>query len=104
MFTLMTELQNDCSILCKITVCRYSETNVMHFSFSLLRIKVLYMFRALLADRQVALNKLHLVCCVLVMSVDCYQDWSGTEFHFNPGAADRYNTHAYTKYRLLSAS
>jgi hypothetical protein len=35
-----------------LVVFQYSETNVMHFSFSLLRIKVLYMFRALLAHPQ----------------------------------------------------
>jgi hypothetical protein len=31
---------------------QYSKTNVMHFLFSLLRIKGLYMFRALLAHLQ----------------------------------------------------
>jgi hypothetical protein len=36
------------------------------------------MFRALLAHPQEALNKRHLVYCVRVMSVGCYQDWSGT--------------------------
>jgi hypothetical protein len=35
---------------------RYSETNVMHFLFSLLRIKGLYMFRALLAHPQEVLR------------------------------------------------
>jgi hypothetical protein len=30
----------------------YNETNVIHFSFSLLRIKGLYMFRSLLAHPQ----------------------------------------------------
>jgi hypothetical protein len=30
-------------------LAQYSETNVMHFLFNLLRIKGLYMFRALLA-------------------------------------------------------
>jgi hypothetical protein len=48
-----------------------SETNVMHFLFNLLRIKGLYMFRALLAYPQEALNKRHLVYCVRVMSVGC---------------------------------
>jgi hypothetical protein len=52
-----------------ITVYQYSETNVMHFLFSLLRIKSLYMFRALLAHLQEALHKRHLVYCVRVMSV-----------------------------------
>jgi hypothetical protein len=41
----------------------------MHFLFSLLRIKVLYMFRALLAHPQEAPHKGHLVYCVRVMSV-----------------------------------
>jgi hypothetical protein len=50
---------------------QYSETNMMHFSFSLLRIKGLHMFRALLAHPQEALHKRHLVYCVLVMSVGC---------------------------------
>jgi hypothetical protein len=39
---------------------QYSETNVMHFLFSLLRINGLYMFRALLAHLQEALHKRHL--------------------------------------------
>jgi hypothetical protein len=42
-------------------VYQYSETNVMHFLFSLLWIKGLCMFRALLAHPQVALHKRHLV-------------------------------------------
>jgi hypothetical protein len=50
---------------------QYSETNVMHFLFSLLRIKGLYMFRALLVHLQEALHKRHLVYCVRVMSVGC---------------------------------
>jgi hypothetical protein len=44
-----------------ITVYQYNETNVMHFLFNLLRIKGLYVFRALLAHLQKALHKLHLV-------------------------------------------
>jgi hypothetical protein len=40
-------------------VYQYSETNVMHVLFSLLRIKGLYMFRALLAYPQEALNMRH---------------------------------------------
>jgi hypothetical protein len=43
----------------------------MHFSFSLMRIKGLYMFRVLLAHPQEALNKRHLVYCVRMMSVGC---------------------------------
>jgi hypothetical protein len=41
--------------------CEYSETKVIHFVFNLLRIKGLYMFRALIADPQEALHKQHLV-------------------------------------------
>jgi hypothetical protein len=51
-----------------IIVYHYNETNVMHFSFNLLRIKSLYMSRALLAHPQEAM---HLVYCVRVMSVGC---------------------------------
>jgi hypothetical protein len=43
----------------------------MHFLFSLLRIKGLYMFRALLAHPQEALYKRHLLYCVRLMSVGC---------------------------------
>jgi hypothetical protein len=50
---------------------QYSETNVMPFLFSLLRIKGLYMFRALLAHPQDVLHKQHLVHCVRVMSAGC---------------------------------
>jgi hypothetical protein len=46
--------------------CQYSETNVMHFLFSLLRIKGLYMFRALLGHPQEALhNGTCYIPCVL---------------------------------------
>jgi hypothetical protein len=38
---------------------QYSETNVMHILFSVLRIKGLYMFRALLAHPQEAVHKRH---------------------------------------------
>jgi hypothetical protein len=48
-----------------------NETNVMHFSFSLLRIKSLYMFRALLAHLQEVLHKRHLVYFVRIMSIGC---------------------------------
>jgi hypothetical protein len=44
---------------------------MMHFLFSLLGIKGLYMFRALLAHPQDASNKRHLVYCVHVTSVGC---------------------------------
>jgi hypothetical protein len=53
------------------TKYQYSETNVMHILFNLLRIKGLYMFRALLAHPQEALRKRHLAYCVRVMSVGC---------------------------------
>jgi hypothetical protein len=63
-----------------IIVYQYSETNVL---FNLLRIKGLYMFRALLAHPQEVLHKRHLVYCVRIMSTGC----TGTEvefrFHFN---------------------
>jgi hypothetical protein len=52
-----------------IVIYKYSETNVMHFLLSLLRIKDLYMFRALLAPPQEALNKRHLVLCIRVTLV-----------------------------------
>jgi hypothetical protein len=52
-------------------VCQYSENNVIHFLFNLLRIKGLYMFRALLAHPQEVLHKRHLVYCVRVISVVC---------------------------------
>jgi hypothetical protein len=66
-----------------IIVYQYNETKVMHFSFSLLRIKSLYMFRALFAQSQEVLHKQHLVYCVRVMSVGwaclwctyCYPYW-----------------------------
>jgi hypothetical protein len=54
-----------------IIVYQCSETNVMHFLFNLLRIKGLYMFRALLAHPQEALHSRHLVYCERVMSVGC---------------------------------
>jgi hypothetical protein len=50
---------------------QYSEINVMHFLFSSLRIKGLYMFWALIVHPQEALHKQHLVYCIRVMSVGC---------------------------------
>jgi hypothetical protein len=50
---------------------QYSETNVMHFLFNLLRIKGFYMFRALLVHPQAVLHNRHLVYCVRVMSIGC---------------------------------
>jgi hypothetical protein len=55
----------------KICSSQYSKTNVMHFLFSLLRIKILYVFRVLLAYLQEALHKRHLVYCMRVMSAGC---------------------------------
>jgi hypothetical protein len=55
---------------------QYSETNVMHFLFSLLKINGLYMFPALLAHSQEALHKRHLVYLVRVMSVGCTNSWA----------------------------
>jgi hypothetical protein len=53
-----------------IIVYQCSESNVMYFLFSL-RIKGLYMFRALVAHLQEALHKRHFVYCMRVMSVGC---------------------------------
>jgi hypothetical protein len=50
---------------------QYSEINVMHFLFSVLRIMGLYMFQALLAHPQEVLHKWHLVYSIHVMSVGC---------------------------------
>jgi hypothetical protein len=50
---------------------QYNETNVMNVLFNSLRIKGLYMFRALLAHSQEALNKRQWVYCVRIMSVGC---------------------------------
>jgi hypothetical protein len=52
-------------------VVQYTETKEMHFLLNLLRIKGLYMFRALPAHPQEALRKRHLVYCVRVTSVGC---------------------------------
>jgi hypothetical protein len=59
----------------------------MHFLFSLLRIKGLYMFRALLAHLHEALHKRHLVYCLGVMSFDCTRNGVA-------GAANGHNMHA----------
>jgi hypothetical protein len=47
---------------------QYSQTNMMRFLFSLLRIKGLYMFQELLAHPQEVLHKRHLVYCVRYVS------------------------------------
>jgi hypothetical protein len=66
-----------------IIAYQYSETNVMHFLFGILRIKCLYMFRALLAHPQEAPHKRHLVYCLRVLCKLAA-----------PGAANLHNTHA----------
>jgi hypothetical protein len=67
-----TAVPTDDTKLTKTTaVCQDSETNVMYFLFNLLRIKGLYMFRALLAQPQEALHKRHWIYCVRVKSVSC---------------------------------
>jgi hypothetical protein len=55
--TFRRDVGDNCSL-------QYSETNVMHFLFNLLRIKGLYMFQALLAHPQEALHIRHLVYCI----------------------------------------
>jgi hypothetical protein len=71
------EITGNCVLVCTLKIkclCQYSETNVMHFLFNLLRIKGLYMFRAILAHPQEMLHKRNLVYCVRVMSVGCSID------------------------------
>jgi hypothetical protein len=62
----------------------------MHFLFSLLRVKGLYMFRALLAHPQEVIHKRHLVYGVRIVSVGCTK--IGVELvsvrRFNPYAAN----------------
>jgi hypothetical protein len=62
-----------------IIVYQYNETSITHFSFNLLRIKALCMFRSLLAHLQEAPHKRHLVYCVRIMSVGCGR----LQFHCN---------------------
>jgi hypothetical protein len=45
-------------------IYQHNETSVLHLSFSLLRTKSLYLFRALLAHPLEVLHKRHLVYCV----------------------------------------
>jgi hypothetical protein len=76
-FSVTKEEYNVVITCCRFTfLYQYSEANVMNFLLNLLRIKGLYMFRALFAHPQKALHKRQLVYCVRVM------------FHFNPGAAN----------------
>jgi hypothetical protein len=65
----------------------------MHFSFSLLRIKGLYMFGALRAYPQEVLHKRHVVYCVRIISVDCGTVPQPTDIRTQ-----------FTKCRLYSAS
>jgi hypothetical protein len=67
---------------------QYSKTNVMYFLFNLLRTKGLYMFWALVVQLQEAPHKQRLVYCVRVMSVGCYQGWSGTPVPLQPWLVD----------------
>jgi hypothetical protein len=60
--SLKTQHQSRCQTMNRVS--QYNETNVIHFSFNLVRIKGLYTFRALFAHPQVALHKRHLVYCV----------------------------------------
>jgi hypothetical protein len=80
------------------TYNQYSDTKVMHLLFNLLRIKGLYMFRALLAHLQEELNEQHFVYCVRVMSGGCT---SSTPILVHPTDITRTQ---YTKCRLCSAS
>jgi hypothetical protein len=64
---------------------QYSKTNVMHLLFNLFRIKGFYMFRALLAHLQQALQKRHwYIACVLCQLAAPGLEW----FHSKPGAAN----------------
>jgi hypothetical protein len=65
---------------------QYSENNVMHFLFSLLRIKDLYMFQALVAHSQDSLHKRHLVCCTCVL---CQLAATGLKFVVQPADITR---------------
>jgi hypothetical protein len=49
-----------------VIIYQYNKTKVMHFSFSLLRIKGLYIFLAFRVHPQESLHKQHLVNCVLM--------------------------------------
>jgi hypothetical protein len=80
-----------------ITVYKYSETNVMHFLFSLLRIKGLYVFRALLAHPQEGLHKQHLIYCVVFCQLEGTRIGTGasdTSSALTLVAANWHNTHA----------
>jgi hypothetical protein len=73
------------------SIYQYSKTNMMHFLFSLLRVKGLYMFRALLAQLQELLHKWHWVSVCML----CQLAAPGLEWKSNPGAANWRNTHTH---------
>jgi hypothetical protein len=82
-----------------IIVYQYNKTNVMHSSFSLLRIKSIYMFRALLAHPQEVLHKdTWYIVCVCNVSWLCH-DSSFTTIAAQPTDIRK----QYTKCRLCSA-
>jgi hypothetical protein len=83
-----------------VIVYQYSETNELRFFCSLLRIRGLYMFRALPTHPQEALHKRHLVYCVRVVSW-LHQVWSSTSILVQPTGITRTQ---YTKCRLWNAS
>jgi hypothetical protein len=80
----------------------------MQFVFSLIRIKGLYVFRALLAHPKEGQRKRQFVYYVRVMSVSCTRvkveqislDWY--QSHFKSGAANWHNTHAIYQVPLLN--
>jgi hypothetical protein len=60
-----------------ITVYQYSETNVMHFLFNVLRIKGPDIFRALLDDPQKELhNSTWYIACVLSLLAAPGMEWN----------------------------
>jgi hypothetical protein len=71
----------------------------MHVLLNLLRIKGLYMFRALLAHPQEVLHKRHLVYCLCVTSG---LEWN--QFHYNPDAENGHNMQANISFVIISAS
>jgi hypothetical protein len=54
-----------------IIVYQYNATNVMHFSFNLLRIRVFKIIQALLPHPQEVMHERPLMYCVRIMSVSC---------------------------------
>jgi hypothetical protein len=79
----------------------------MHFSFSLLRIKTLYILPTLPAHPQEAPNKRHLVYCVRIMSVGCttiavkLQLLAGHDSFLYPACESEINNHStilFSKY------